>query len=348
MRTKLAQILAVGLLASTPAAAGVYFTAVTTVEAGEGSAVRRIAVRGWADGDRLKVELDESDDAVLLAGRSLVTYDGGATVYLVDPKEKTFTQVDLGKLLALQGGGPAEGARRGAFEVTHSNPDVLTLADEEGPPIAGLSTRHLRFRTSFTTEKRSMGLRQNESTVIEDDLWVATELEQPALAVWFGRGPESTGDRELDGTLAGLRQAFTGVPVKRVGVVTTTERRGGVTVVRSTTELLELRVEDIEPARFNMGSGYREKPLVPAPGQPGEQRQAEREAEQGQEYEQYPFDQMLDPDEGKPVQHPQPGAQPGTQPGVQPGTPPAQPVEPQEPQEDPEYPFERMLDAPNG
>ena len=69
-----------------------------------------------------------------------------------------------------------------------------------------------------------------------------------------------------------------------------------------------------------------------------------------QEDQQYPFEEMVEPEPQAPPAQQQPG-QPATapQPGARPPAVPPTPVPvvvPEEPQEDPVYPFERMLSRP--
>ncbi len=360
MKRPMAVLALIFLLAAAPSFSGTYFSSLTTSEGQKGVAGMSVTVRGWAEGDKARVEVAESDNPILKPGLFLITLDGGATVYLVDPKERTFARWDAGAMIGTAGG-PGPGAR-GAMTMTFSDPKVEKLGESDGGTIAGVATKHLRYRTSYGTATKVPGLLQTTLTQVEENLWVAPNVADAALGIWLGKGPKQTGDAEFDKLLAAQQQKYDGFPLKRVAVTTTTDKSGKKTVVTTTTTVTELIVGEMPAGTFTMGAGYREKPLTPAPGQPGEEQQANAD-ETKQEDGRYPFDRMIDqPDNGQqtsqpqpanPTAQPQPG-QPATQPdqpAMKPGAQPNAPSQPQpepepEPQDQPEYPFELMLDTP--
>lgn len=358
MKRPMAVLALIFLLAAAPSFSGTYFSSVTTSEGQKGAAGMNVTVRGWAEGDKARVEFAESDNPILKPGLFLITLDGGATVYLVDPKERTFSKFDMGAMSGTTGE-PAAGAH-GAMTMTFSDPKVEKLGESDGGAIAGVATKHLRYRTTYGTAIKVMGLLQTTLTQIEEDLWVAPKVADAALGIWLGKGPKQTGDAEFDTLLAAQQQKYDGFPLKRAAVITTTDKSGKKTVVKIATTVTELIVGEMPAGTFAMGAGYREKPLTPMPGQPGDEQQANAD-ETKQEDERYPFDRMIDqPDNGQqsaqpgnPTAQPQPGqpamqpGQPATKPGAQPSTPSQPQPEPEpEPQDQPEYPFELMLDTP--
>lgn len=338
-------------VAVSAASAGTYLSAVTTTDGAKAGTGLDATIRMWAEGDKARVEVAESRSAVLKPGLFLLTLDGGTTVFLVDPREKTFAKWDAGA---------ATSARRGVAGVTYSEPKVEKLAESDGGQVAGVPTRHLRFRISYGATAKVMGLQQTSATLVEDDLWVAPKPADAALGIWLAKGPRKTGDEKLDALLAAQLPRFDGFPLKRVTVTTTTDKAGKKTVVTTSTTVSELIVGEMPAGTFAMGTGYKEIPLAPPAAKPADQPQATAD-EAAPEEERYPFDRMLDqpaageqaaqpqagqpaaqPPSGQPAMAPQPG-----QPAAQPATPgePAQP-EPEPEPEQPEYPFERMLDSP--
>jgi hypothetical protein len=293
-------------------------------------------VRGWVEGDKARIEFTASRDPLLRPGRYLLTLDGGQSVYLVDPTERTFSQWDGDAAVWTSGRTAAQGVL-----------SIEKLGEDDGGELVGLPTRHIRYRTSLPSAGGA-AMRRGGTTVVDEELWVASQLANAALGVWMRRAAADAGNREPAAAASLERERYGMFPLKRVAVTTTTGSKGGSSVVKSTTTVTELSVEEVSPGTFKMGSGFREKPLSPASGEAGQPvEDAADEAQQ--EYQQYPFEEMLQPEPeaapppsqpGQPNRQPQPGAQP-----VVPPTP--QPVVPEEPQEDPVYPFERMLDTPN-
>ncbi len=358
MRTPFALLALAAVTAAAPSSAGTYFSAVTAGEGLLGGKSVDVTVRGWADGNKARIEFAESRNPILKPGLYLITLDGGTTVYLVDPKQKTFSRWDAG--VALGGSAVAAPSARPGADVTFSEPKIEKLGESDGGQIAGVVTRHLRFRTSYVATVNAAGRVETLGTLIEEDLWVAPTLADGALGIWLAKGPAATGDPELDTLLAAQQPKVDGFPLKRVATVTATDKSGKKTIAKLTTTVTELIVGDMPAGSFTMGSGYRETPLAPTPGKASEEPPASAD-QAAQEQDRYPFDQMIDqPDSAQPTDQPQPGdptaqPQPG-QPGArpQPGQPavqPTAPVQPQpepepEPQDQPEYPFEFMLDSP--
>ena len=328
------------LALAAPVSAGVYFSAVTTAEGRPGGPMAGATVRVWVQGEKVRIEYSESRNPLLKAGRFLLTLDGGSSIYLVDPTERTFSlwDADAAVWSTVQTAATPSGAR------------VERLGEEDGGELLGMPTRHFRYRTGAADADAAMKAQSAPSVVVEEDLWVSPQLAEAALGIWLRQAGQAG-----DATAAGAAEAeaderFSTFPLKRVAVTTTTARNGRRTVVTTTTTVTELSVEEVSPGTFTMGSGYREKPLAPASGRPGEQPMSGETGESSQEDQQYPFEEMLQPEAapaaptaGQPVA---PGHTP--QAGARPVVPPTPlPVVPEEPQEDPEYPFARMLDTVN-
>jgi hypothetical protein len=340
----LVALLAIGLAA--PAAAGLYFSAVTTSESAVGAAASSTTVRGWVQDDKARLEFTASRNPLLKPGRYLLTLDGGRSIYLVDPTERTFSQWH-------------GDAAIWSFGQTATQPaaPIEKLGEDEGGELLGMPTRHLRYRTSYPSPAGG-AMRQSGTTVVEEELWVAPQIASAALGIWMRQVPADTGTGEADAGAAAERARYEMFPLKRVAVTTTTSTRGGGSVAKTTTTVTELSVEEPSPGTFKMGSGFREKALSPA-SSGAEQPVPDVADEVVQEDQQYPFEDMVQPEPqvappasqpGQPARPQEPGAQPAQppQPGAHPAVAPTpQPVVPEEPQEDPEYPFERMLDTPN-
>ena len=315
------------LVAALPAAAGVYFSAVTTAEGAPGAVPASTTVRCWVEGDKARVEFTASADPLLRRGRYLLTLDGGRSVYLVDPTERTFSEWSGDA--AIWTSAAAAKLSRGAVE---------KIDEGDGGELLGMKTVHVRYRAATVSA----------SAAVEEELWVAPELAQAALGVWMRRAAADAGDG--DAGAAADAERLGSFPVKRVAVSPAAGRGSGKATRRITTVVTELSVEDVSPGTFTMGSGFREKPLSATSGESGQQGQDAGE-EFPQEDQQYPFEEMVQPEPqappapqqpGQPAVAPRPGAHP---PAVAPTPVPV--VVPEEPQEDPVYPFERMLSRPD-
>jgi hypothetical protein len=325
---KVRLLAAVALAAAVPAAAGVYFSAVTTVEGAPGVRPPSTTVRCWAQGDKARVEFVTGADPLLRPGRFLLTLDGGRSVYLVDPAGRTFSEWSGDA--AMWTSSAAAARPSSALE---------KAGEDDGGELVGVRTRRLVFRAASAPA----------GAVAEEELWVAPELAEGALAVWMRRPAAETPDESA--AAKADRERYGSFPLRRVATLAA-GGRGGAPVRRLTTVVTELSVEELSAGTFAMGSGFREKPLSVLAAEAAREPQQEPAEDLGQESGQYPFDEMVqpEPEAQQPPQQPragQPGAVTGAPTaGARQPAPPPTPVPvavPDEPQEDPVYPFERML-----
>jgi hypothetical protein len=258
--------LALTAITSVPAFAGVHYKSVTKTEDAQtkGSS---IAVEGWVSGEKARVEFKESANPMAKQGSWLLTKDGGKTMYLVDPEEKTYAEWNLQAMLGvvgnvMQGMGPL-------LKIEFSDPKVEKLLEEDGGTVAGMATRHYRFRTSYNMKIRVLGMGNEANVVTEQDIWSTDRLQDIALGVWLRSDPPRTGNEQFDKLIAAEAGKTQGFPLKMVTVSTTTQKKGNKqTVTRSTMEVTQLDTSaNVPGSSFEIPAGYKETQLVPAAGQ---------------------------------------------------------------------------------
>jgi hypothetical protein len=245
-----------------PAHAGVHYRATTTTDAPQGQG-QSMNVEAWVDGDNAKVTFTESDNPLLAKGTYLLTHDGGQTLFLVNPEERTFSPFDLGALVSgagamLKGMGPM-------LKISFSNQKVEKLAEEAGPPILGYRTTHYRFRTAYDSEVKVMGMGQRSHNETVTDTWATTELEDGGFGAWLRREPPRTGIAELDEMIATqVAQGIRGVPLKVVAETKSKDQRGRETTATTTMEVTAMKEEAVAPTTFALPKGYERTELMPA------------------------------------------------------------------------------------
>lgn len=251
------------VLLAAPAAAGVHFQSRTVTEAQQGA--QSVTAEGWVEGDSAKIAFVSSDSPLLTEGAYLLTSDGGRTVYLVDPDDKTIATFDPAKMLASMGSmfkamGPM-------VKLSVSNPQVEKLAQEPGPEMHGLATTHYRYRTTYDLEVRVMGMGQKSSNETVTDTWATTALGGAAgFDAYLRREPPRSGIDDLDRLIeAEVAKGITGVPLKTVTATVSKDQKGRETRSTTTMEVTSLRQETIPAATFALPSGYErvELPVLP-------------------------------------------------------------------------------------
>jgi len=257
-------------LSALPAFAGVHYKSVTKTQDAQ-SKGSSIVVEGWVSGDKARVEFKESANPMAKQGTWLLTKDGGKTMYMVNPEDKTYAEWNLQAMLGMvgsvmQGMGPL-------LKIEFSDPKVEKLLEEDGGTVAGMSTRHVRFRTSYSMKIRVLGMGNEANVLTEQDVWATERLQDIALGVWLRSDPPRTGNEQFDKLIAAEAGKIQGFPLKTVTVTTTTQKKNNKqTVTRSTMEVTELDTSASVPgSSFEIPAGYKETQLMPAEGEDGEE-----------------------------------------------------------------------------
>jgi hypothetical protein len=254
--------LALGLALAPAARAGMRYEARTVTDVDRGQDGTMVA-KGWIEGERGRVELGEVEgpQARVLGGGYLVTTDGGRIVYLVDPKEKTYSRFDLaGALGAL---GQMMQAMGGVVDFDISNVANEMVLEEAGPSILGHDTKHYRWKTSYVFELSVMGFQQRNEVQTVTDTWVAEGIVQPGFGVWLQNRPVATGDEDLDAMIAAEASRVKGMPLKTVAETVTRNKKGQESRSTVTTEVTLLEETSVEDAMFQVPAGYEEVVVTP-------------------------------------------------------------------------------------
>ena len=181
--------------------------------------------------------------------------DGGGDVtvhaYVSGARAKVVF-VDIHAMMAGMGG-MVQGMR-GTMKINFESPKIEKLLDEDGGTVAGLPTRHYRYRTSYTVKVNMPGARPI-STVVEEDIWATQQLADPALKVWLKQEPPTTGDSQVDEMIRAEMAKAEGFPLKRVTVTRTVDALGEHTN-RSEMDVLELKRVQVPAKEFLIPRGY--------------------------------------------------------------------------------------------
>ena len=270
MRRTYTTLIALLLLAAAPAAlAGIRYTAVTSTEGGGGN--QETTVDAWVDGAAAKVVFRESATPMLEEGSYVVTKDGGKTLYLVNPKEKTYAEWNLDAMLQMVGNMMQAMGPMLNFQV--DNVEVKELGSGPGPAMHGLATTHTKFHTTYDMKIKVLGMGRTNHVESDQEIWSTQELGDPALGIWL-RKEQPTGFGELDKLVKAEMDKVQGFPLKSVTRTTTTGQKGKreQTTV-STMEVTELdRSASIPASTFEIPEGYTQSEAM-VPQQEGEQKE---------------------------------------------------------------------------
>jgi len=254
--TALSLVAALGL-AVAPAQAAVHYKADTVTSGPQDSST---SVEAWVDGESAKVLFLDSDQPMLGKNEYLLTTDGGKTLYLVNPKEKTYMQWDIEAMLKTFGS--VMESMKGMVNLDFSDPQVEKLADEPGETILGHSTTHSKYRTTYTTSIKVMGMKRSSTTESVQDLWTTNDYDDPAFGIWLRTEPPSTGIEGLDKLIQSSMDQVKGLPLKSVVVSTTTGQKGKrETTTRTETNVTLLEETSVPASTYEIPAGYTEQQM---------------------------------------------------------------------------------------
>jgi hypothetical protein len=249
MRNRSGILLALLSALARPATGGVRFTATTH---SEGSYSRAISladnkVEGWVSGANARISIVASHNPMLPARDYLLTRDGGKTVFRVSPKSRSFANWSTGG---------ASGASSSVMAMRFENPKVEKISDEASGRIAGVATRHYRFRTTYASEMQLIDVPKKSTITRVEDVWLSTEPGEAGLALWLSREPSKTGDAALDRLLAGQAARLAGFPLRRVTQTTVKDDRGSEQTTLTVLEVTEFRTAKVPDSLFDLPSNF--------------------------------------------------------------------------------------------
>lgn len=254
------------LVWTAPVQAGIYYESVTTGERARDT----VRVKGWVEGAGAKIEFEDGmDQGLMPKGSYLVTRDGGRTLFLVNPKEKTYSRWDLEAML--QTFGQVMEAMGPMMNISIDDPKVELLSWESGGALVGLPTTLYRYRSSYDLNMKVMGMKRGNHIEMDQQIWATDAVDASGLGVWL-RADRPTGFEGLDELLEAEMSKVQGFPLKTVTVTTTTNKKGKKgNTTRSTMEVTVLdRNRDIPPSTFEVPAGYQETEMMPMGGAEGQ------------------------------------------------------------------------------
>lgn len=261
MRTT-GSLVVTALLALPCAADAAYYFEANTRTEGEGR-TEVVRVRGYVDGDKARIEAVEGAAMPFLErGSYLLATGGGATVYIVNPAEMTYSEMNVDQLLAMTGN--VMNAVSGVMQMSFSDFVNDKLAEEPGGQVLGYDTTRLEFLTGYTMNIGMLGMRRSMRNETRQELWCTDAIDASGFGVWTSPDRFRTGNAELDALIKAQYQELDCVPLR--SRVTTTTSNGGRREAESVSEMefVTLREEASSPAgTFDLPSGYTAVSLLP-------------------------------------------------------------------------------------
>ncbi|MEW5876986.1 MAG: DUF4412 domain-containing protein [Acidobacteriota bacterium] len=255
LRVFILAAVALAVLAA-PASSGVYYEARTTGE-GKGSEAQSAIIKAWASGEKSKVLFESTGNPMMKTGDYLITTDGGQTLYMVSPKDKTYSKWDMDAMMQM-----AAGVTK-MMKMEIHDAKVEKLEERPGEIVAGLPTTYYKFRTTYRQTMKFMMISQDNRVEEVHELWVAPDLVEKALGVYLRKTPPKTVSEDFNRLLTLELEKVKGIPLKIRTVTTTQDKKGATQTTVVTMEVTKLQVMPIPDSTFEIPAGYQEVSLLP-------------------------------------------------------------------------------------
>lgn len=258
-------IFGVFALFATNAYAGYYYEAMTTTSSDAVSRDNKTIVAVWSEGKSTRIEFREGENMGFFGpGSYLISSNAGETMYLVNPEEKTYSLFDLGQMM--NAATQAIESMGGMVKMEITDAHFEKVSEESGGKLLGYPTRHIRFKSGYTTSISIMGMKRSQTFNSMQDIWTTSAVDAPAFNAWLRP------DKVMKGMLKGMEEMVDaqfnlvkGAPLKSVIETTSTGGGmggGGPTKSFTTTEVTTLRKESVPAATFAIPPDYTETALM--------------------------------------------------------------------------------------
>lgn len=243
------------------ASASIFYRAESLTDVPQGKDIK-MSVEGKIQGDSARIDLKLSENPLMKSGTYILTKDGGKTMLLVNPKDKTYAKLDFAQLLGAAGA--MMNAMGGLVKIEIDPPKVEKVLEEDGGAVAGLATRHLRYHTTYTTRVKIFGRTQASTVDQTQDLWINEEIADAGMGAWLRAEPPTTGNEDIDALIKASYQVSRGFPLKSVTVSRNKGEKGKEQVTTVKMEVLELdrNAAALPASTFELPAGYTEQPLL--------------------------------------------------------------------------------------
>ena len=216
-----------------------------------------------------RIEFTESTNPMMGTGTYMISNDG-KTILLVNPKEKTFSKLDMEQILKLTQ------ALGGMMEMKVENPKATQARGTQDMTVAGLPAKHYVMDTSYTMKVKVLFMKSSSQISSHRDLWYTESFPIAVMDYFQARGVKS-GFGELD-KLIELEKVK--VPVILLKSKMTSESKdekgkGKVTKSYDEFEITAWEKASLSPDLFVVPAGYKETPMLGVAGEEGEGKEGE-------------------------------------------------------------------------
>ncbi len=250
---------------------GMSYTFTTTTSesdesfAAAGKTVSKMVGKVEIGGDKARIEFAENKGGAGAPGLSkdgyIIMHDGGATMFMVDPKEKQYIKMDAKKMGSAFS--QMSSMMGGMMSIDVKDPKLSVRKLGAGESILGYATEKWQVDQSYTMTIKSFGFSSTTTDESRMTMWFAPQLKSQELMNPFfdmarNLGAMFAGNKEWEQVAMGpSKELPQAAALKMEGTSKTTNDKGKSSYSITSMEMTDLNRGDIPAARFELPSGYK-------------------------------------------------------------------------------------------
>lgn len=240
------------VLTTLPLTAGVTYRFRSVTDGRGGSELSGTA---WVEGSNMRLEFDKGDKMMFRDKSVVISKDGGKTMFILDPKKKSYYELDLQQVISTFG--TAMKAMGGMFDLSITNQKVNVKNAGSGGTVEGYPTTKYVVDSRYDMTMKVMGMGSSSQVHSITESWATDRLSSDLITFVQMKGLR-TGVEDLDRLIDNQTKSVRGFPLKQVTTTTTTS--GKKTQTNTTTVTITgITKTNVAASQFAVPAGYREE-----------------------------------------------------------------------------------------
>ena len=257
-------------MAAQPVADGMSYEFVMKTTSKQTGNKEQVTLRGLGTyaGDDAKIEIVEasaqSGGQEVFGGKGsyFIVKDGGKEMLLVKPSQKQYMKWDMASMFA--GIGAAMNVVGGLVKFEMSDIKIEATEVGAGPTIQGYPTRHYRMVQNYTMSAKMFGKTSRNRSESTTDYYIAPSLKianpfvsnSDQMAMMSQLDMFNNPSYKSQMTAANARLPKSGVPLRTVTTLITTDEKGKAETMTSVMEMTNFKASNIPASAFAIPSDY--------------------------------------------------------------------------------------------
>jgi hypothetical protein len=206
----------------------------------------------------------KGDNPLWVEGGYWLFKSANTTMYMVNPKEKTYSEIPIGSMLKFTG------VMGKLVKMKIENP-LVNVEKIGSESIRGFACTHYRVTVEYDMQVKMAFIKSKSHQRSVKDVWSTREIKAlTEIGESFRTKDLKTGFDELDDLIAKQTkaEAALGFPLKMVQETYSTNKKGKETLESTTTmEVVDVAVKNLDASMFEIPAGYKQTQLMPGMGE---------------------------------------------------------------------------------